>query len=412
MATAQTRSAADLQIVQVPIDELRPDPANPRKISAEELDALTRSLKEFGFIQPVLARHDDHIVLGGHQRLTAARRLGIKVVPVIYVDVTEEQGKLLNLALNRISGEWDDQLLARMLADLKLAPEIDLSLSGFTDDELTRYLKKLASEERREQVETFDLDAALEEARAHAVTKTGDIWLLCDHRLLCGDATVATDVTRLLDGRHADLAFTDPPYNVAYDGGFLKRKKIENDSLSPEAWEAFCRAWGTNLVASVDGALYVCMSTREWPTVSRILEEADARWSDTIIWQKDRFTVGRADYQRGYEPVWYGWREGSKHQWLAGRDQNDVWLVRRPSQSPLHPTMKPLELIERALENSSRVGDRVLDLFLGSGSTMIAAERLGRVCLGVERDPIYVDVAVRRWENFTGQKATRQETAA
>jgi len=259
-------------------------------------------------------------------------------------------------------------------------------------------------------VETFDLDAALEAAQAAHVAKRGDLWRLGDHRLLCGDATDAGDVSRLLGERKAAMAFTDPPYNVGLGdhGGQQRgsrRRRIANDALAPGAWEAFVRAWAQNLLNHVDGALYICMSTKEWPTVSRILEETGAHWSDTIIWEKDRFVLGRADYQRQYEPVWYGWREGASHHWCGDRDQGDVWTIPRPAESELHPTMKPLELVERTIRNSSRPGDAVLDLFLGSGTTVIACERTGRVCFGMELEPAYVDVAIRRWEAFSGEKA-------
>ena len=244
-------------------------------------------------------------------------------------------------------------------------------------------------------------------------TKPGDLWLLGDHRVLCGDSTDTAAVERLQGGTPASMAFTDPPYNVAYGdhGGQqkgAKRRRIANDAMPPEQWEEFCRGWAEQLLANVDGAVYACMSTKEWPTVSRVLEEAGAHWSDTIVWAKDRFTLGRSDYQRQYEPIWYGWREGVKHHWCGDRDQGDVWQIPRPAESPLHPTMKPLELVERAIENSSQSGDSVLDLFLGSGSTLIASERTGRVCRGMELDPRYVDVAVARWESFTGQKAKKE----
>jgi ParB-like chromosome segregation protein Spo0J len=215
-----TIAPTDLQIVPVPIDDLRPDPANPRRISDQELDALTRSLREFGFVQPVLVRHEDKMVIGGHQRLLAARRLGWKTVLVIFLDVTDEQAHLLNLALNRISGEWDEQLLARLLVDLKTSPEVDLSLSGFSDEELQRFLKKLEAEDKRERVETFDLAAAFAEVDDKpTLTQPGDLWLLGDHRLLCGDATSEDDVARLFDGKQAVLMATDPPYLVDYTGG-------------------------------------------------------------------------------------------------------------------------------------------------------------------------------------------------
>jgi DNA modification methylase len=177
--------------------------------------------------------------------------------------------------------------------------------------------------------------------------------------------------------------------------------------MEPEAWETFCRGWARSLVTYVDGALYICMSTKEWPTVSRILAEAGGHWSTTLIWEKDRFVLGRSDYQRSYEPLWYGWREGAKRHFAGGRDQGDVWKIERPSDSPLHPTMKPLPLVERAIENSSQSGDVVLDLFLGSGSTLVAAERTGRVCVGMELDPHYCSMVLARWEAFTGNKAEK-----
>jgi DNA modification methylase len=406
-----TTAAAEIE--NVDIDSLHPDPANPRRIGKEELDALTRSLREFGFVQPVLARKADSAVIGGHQRLLAARRLGWKTVPVIFLDLSVEQSRLLNLALNKISGEWDQELLARMLADLKPVEDIDLSLSGFSEEELGKLLKSLDVREKKERLETFDLDAALEAAQAAHVAQRGDLWRLGDHRLLCGDATDAGDVSRLLGEKKAAMAFTDPPYNVSLGdhGGRQRgsrRRRIANDALTPEVWEAFVRAWARNLLDRVDGALYVCMSTKEWPLVSRVLEELGGHWSDTIIWAKDRFVLGRADYQRQYEPIWYGWREGASHHWCGDRDQGDVWNIPRPADSELHPTMKPLELVERAIGNSSKPGDGVLDPFLGSGTTLIVAERTGRICYAMELEPAYVDVAIRRWEAFTGEKAERE----
>ncbi len=409
---AETAVAGQTEIAveQVPIDDLRPDPSNPRQISQAELEALTRSIQEFGLVDPIIARHDDRIVIGGHQRLLAARKLGLKTVPVIFVDLSPERAHLLNLALNKISGSWDQELLARLLADLQPSEDLDLTLTGFTEEELAKLLRSLDHREKRERPESFDLDAALEAARAAPVAKRGDLWRLGDHRLLCGDAADVGDVRRLLDVRNAQMAFTDPPYNVAYgDHGGQQRgtrkRRIQNDALPPQEWEAFCRAWARNLLENVDGALYICMSTREWPTVSRILDELGGHWSDTIIWAKDRFVLGRADYQRQYEPIWYGWRDGADHHWCGDRDQGDVWEIERPAESALHPTMKPLALVERAIENSSRPGNVVLDLFLGSGTTLIAAERTGRVCYGLELDPHYCQVVLARWEAFTGLKA-------
>jgi DNA modification methylase len=401
---------AGMQVEQVAIDDLRPDPANPRRISARELEALTRSLREWGFVQPVLARREDRVVVGGHQRLLAARKLGLKTVPVIYVDLSVEQSRLLNVALNKISGEWDEELLARILAELQPVDAIDLTLTGFSEDELDKLLRGMDRRERRERTENFDLDAALEAARRATRANPGDLWALGEHRLAVGDATDTAGVRRLLGETRPAMAFTDPPYNVSLgDHGGQQRgsrkRRIANDAMPAEQWEAFVRGWARNLAESVDGAVYVCMSTKEWPLVSRMLAEAGGHWSDTIIWRKDRFVMGRADYQRAYEPIWYGWREGAKHHWCGDRDQGDVWEIERPSASEAHPTMKPLALVEKAIENSSQAGDVVLDLFLGSGSTLIAAERTGRFCYGMEIDPHYASVVLARWESFTGKEA-------
>ncbi len=213
-------SLPSLAVEDVAIDDLRPDPANPRRIGEDELDALERSLRQFGFVQPVLARREDQTVIGGHQRLVAARRLGLTRVPVTWLDVSADQARLLGLALNKISGSWDEQLLARLLADLQATPDLDLSLSGFGEDEVKELLRSLETREKRERPEAFDLDEALEEARRAPRTKPGDLWALGDHRVLCGDATSAADVARLLDGATPTLLATDPPYGVSLDGSW------------------------------------------------------------------------------------------------------------------------------------------------------------------------------------------------
>ncbi len=406
-------TVATTLVEQVDIGLLRPDPANPRKISAAELEALTRSLQEFGFVQPLVALRSDHTVVGGHQRLVAARKLGMRQVPVVYVDLPLEQGRLLNLALNKISGSWEDELLARVVADLSLLETVDLSLAGFSEDELEKLLRSLEHREKRERPEAFDLDAALEAAQGAHGAQRGDLWVLGEHRLLVGDATDGADVARLLDGKRAAMCFTDPPYNVALGnhGGQQqgqRKRRLKNDALQPEQWEAFCRGWAKNLLDSVDGAVYVCLAVNErLSMLFDALSAAGGHWSNMLVWTKDRFLLGRGDYQWQYEPIWYGWREGAKRQWHGGRDQGNVLRIKRPASSELHPTMKPLELVERCLENSSRAGDVVLDLFLGSGTTLIAAERTGRVCYALELDPHYAQVALLRWEAFSGGKAEK-----
>lgn len=408
----KTSNSATVAVQQVPIGSLVPDPANPRRISDKELESLARSLQAFGLVDPIIARREDRTVIGGHQRLLAARKLGLKTVPVIFLDLSVERARLLNVALNKISGEFDQELLAQLLAGLDETPGIDLTLCGFDVKEIDDLLLGLEVRDKRERPESIDLDEALRAAYENPRARSGDLLQLGRHRLLVGDATKKEDIERLLGGNRAAMCFTDPPYNVSVGshGGHQRgtsRRKLANDALGPEAWETFCRGWAANLLASVDGALYICMSTKEWPLVSRVLAEAGGHWSDTIIWAKDRFVLGRSDYQRCYEPMWYGWREGAKRQFFGGRDQSDLWQISRPDESPLHPTMKPLAIIERALENSSRPGDVVLDPFLGSGSTLIACERTGRVCYGLELDPHYASLAVARWEAFSGGRAVK-----
>lgn len=401
-------------IEYVRTDSLRPDPRNPRRIDDSELDALARSVATFGLVDPILAQRATGTVIGGHQRLTVAIRQGLETVPVIWLDLSDADARLLGIALNKISGTFDDQLLARMLKELAATPDIDLTLSGFAEDALATLLRSLETAEKRDRPERFDLDDAVAEARREQRSKPGDLWRLGDHALFCGDARSADDLQEVLGGSQAAMAFTDPPYNVdlGNHGGRqrgARRRTMRNDALDDAAWDAFVRGWAQPLLAATDGAVYVCMSSKEWPAVARVLGELGGHWSDTLIWAKDRFVLGRADYQRSYEPIWYGWREGAPHHWCGDRDQSDVWTIVRPADAPLHPVMKPLPLMERAIGNSSRPGDLVLDPFAGSGSTLIAAERTGRRCAAVELDPLFIDVAVRRWERFSGRTAVRDD---
>ena len=333
------------------------------------------------------------------------------MVPVVFQDISREKARSLNLALNRISGTWDDESLARLLADLDQIAGVDIGVTGFDDNKIKKLLKTLDVREKGDRPETFDLDSALEDSKRSPRSKSGDVWQLGDHRIMCGDATDPGHVAAPAANTRAVMGFTDPPYNANYgDHGGARHKgrkrKIVNDALPPEQWDVFVRGQAKILVESVKGSLYICMSTRECPSVSRILVESGAHWSDTVTWAKDRFTLGRADYQRQYEPIWSGWLEGVKHHWCGDRDQGDVWSIERPSDSDLLPTMKPLGLIERAVGIGSQIGDVVLNLFLGSGSTLIAAERTGRVCYGMEIDPHYCEVTVARWEAFADEKAT------
>ena len=405
------QESLELEITYLPIKDLRPDPANPRRISDEELESLTRSIREFGLIDPIIARKDDKVVVGGHQRLLAARKIGLKQVPVVLVGMSEDRAHLLNIALNRISGTWDQEMLARLLAELNDIPDVDLTLTGFSDEELQKHLKSLESREKRDRLETFDLDEAMEAAQSAPVAHTGDVWQLGDHRIMCGDATDSGDVGRLMGEKKANMTVTDPPYNVDYGehggaSGTGRKRTIQNDDLG-EGFYDFLLIACQSILSNTDGAVYIFMACAELHTLQRVFVDAGGHWSTFIIWAKNTFALGRSDYQRQYEPILYGWREGDKHHWCGDRDQGDVWNFDKPTSSPLHPTTEPVPLIQRAIENSSSVGD-VFDPFLGSGTSLIACERSGRICYAMELDPHYVDVAIKRWESFTGEQAKKE----
>ena len=246
-----------------------------------------------------------------------------------------------------------------------------------------------------------DLDEA-PEPPADPISRPGDIWICGEHRVLCGDATVLSDVEKLLDGELADMAFTDPPYNVNYANSAKdklrgKNRPILNDALG-EDFGAFLYDACVNLLCVTKGAVYICMSSSELDALQKAFRDAGGKWSTFIVWAKNTFTLGRADYQRQYEPILYGWKDGADHYWCGARDQGDVWFFDKPVKNDLHPTMKPVALVERAIRNSSKSRDIVLDLFGGSGTTMIAAERAGRRARLIELDPKYVDVIVERWQ--------------
>jgi DNA modification methylase len=436
-----------LTVEQVPIDALRPDPANPRRISDEELDSLERSIRQFGFVQPVLARKEDNTVIGGHQRLVAARRLGLANVPVTYLDISIEQARLLNLALNKISGSWDDQLLARLLADLQSSPSVDISLSGFGEDEIKDLLRSLETREKRERVESFDLDQALEEARREPRSKVGDLWVLGDHRLLCGDATDPLAVARLLDGAEPKLLTTDPPYGVSYDASW--RDGVYN-ALGP-AEKAYMRIDGQPEGEDATGAPGGVRGRRAGGRNTSISGDTRADWSEAfelvpslqvgyvwhagvhagevaeglerigfeivsqVIWDKGLFAMGRSWYHWSHEPCWVVRKKGAKVRFLGTRDQATIWRVPSPkmimggSAEPRldHPTQKPLVLFETPIRNHLKPGEVLYEPFAGSGTALIAAERTGTCAYAMEIDPIYVEVALRRWERFAGQIAER-----
>jgi DNA modification methylase len=394
----------DLQIAWRPLGELIPYARNPRTHTDVQVAQIAASIREFGWTNPVLVDGENGII-AGHGRVLAARKLGLGRVPVIELaHMSEAQKRAYVLADNQLAlnAGWDEALLRLELADLSELG-FDLGLIGFADGELERLL---AGDGRTGLTEDDDAPALPEQA----ITRPGDVWVLGEHRLLCGDATVLADVERVLDGQLADMTFTDPPYNVDY-GASAKdklrgnKRKILNDDLG-SGFEAFLHDACANILAVTKGAVYVCMSSSELHTLQRAFTAAGGKWSTFVIWAKHTFTLGRSDYQRQYEPILYGWPEGHDRYWCGARDQGDVWFVDKPARNDLHPTMKPVALVERAVRNSSKTRDIVLDPFGGSGSTLIACEKAGRGARLVELDPKYCDVVVQRWQDWTGTLAT------
>jgi len=389
------------QIELWPVERLVPYARNPRTHTDEQVAQIAASIAEFGFVNPVLVGADG-VIIAGHARVLAARKLGLNEVPVVVLDhLSEAQRRALVIADNRLAQNagWEEEMLRIELEALR-EDAFNLDLLGFSDDEL----EVLLADPDGTREGLTDDDSVPEEP-GETITKPGDVWVLGAHRLLCGDATKVEDVEKVLAGGLADMVFTDPPYNVNYEGKTKKKLKIGNDALGGKFYE-FLRDACANMIAVCKGAIYVCMSSSELHTLYQAFTDAGGHWSTFVIWAKHHFTLGRSDYQRQYEPILYGWKEGADHFWCGARDQGDVWFVKRPASSQDHPTMKPVELVERAVRNSSKSRDTVLDPFAGSGSTLIACEKTGRQARLIELEPKYCDVIVRRWQEFTGQKAS------
>ena len=394
-----------LSLQYKPLEMLIPYARNARQHSDAQVAQIAASIREFGWAAPIIVDAQSNVI-AGHGRLLAARKLGLAEVPVVSMDhLSDTQRRALILADNKIAenATWDEAVLGVELAALSEAG-FELGLTGFSQDEWERLIEGDLSDEKG----LTDEDA-VPEVSEHAVTKPGDIWILGDHKLLCGDATKADDFKALLGDELVDMTFTDPPYNVNYantakDKMRGKNRPIMNDNLG-EGFGSFLFDACDNILARTKGAVYIAMSSSELDTLQGAFRAAGGKWSTFIIWAKNTFTLGRADYQRQYEPILYGWRDGTDHYWCGARDQGDVWHINKPQKNDLHPTMKPVELVERAVRNSSKTRDLVLDPFGGSGSTLIACEKSGRRARLIELDPKYVDVIVKRWEAFSGCKA-------
>jgi DNA modification methylase len=395
------------QVERWPLDRLIPHARNARTHSETQIAQIAGSIAEFGFVNPVLVG-DDGVLVAGHGRVLAARKLGLHEAPVIVLaHLTPTQRRALMIADNQIAlnAGWNEEMLSAELASLK-EEAFDLELLGFDDADLDRLLATPL-----EEVQSAD---EAPEPPTEPISRLGDIWICGQHRVLCGDATVLSDVEKLLAGELADMAFTDPPYNVNYANSAKdklrgKDRPILNDALGDD-FGTFLYDACVNLLTVTKGAVYVCMSSSELDALQKAFRAAGGKWSTFVIWAKNTFTLGRADYQRQYEPILYGWKDGADHYWCGARDQGDVWFFDKPAKNDLHPTMKPIALVERAIRNSSKSRDIVLDLFGGSGTTMIAAERTERRARLVELDPKYVDVIVQRWQEATGGNALHATT--
>ena len=394
-----------LAIERWSLERLLPYAANARTHSESQVAQLAGSIVEFGFNVPVLV-DERGVLIAGHGRLLAARHLGLAEVPVIRLDhLTDAQVRAYRLADNQLAlnAGWDDELLSAELARLQ-EEGFGLDLIGFSAEELDALMAPLDDEGDGQGDETGEDEVP--EPPVDPVTRPGDLWILGRHRLLCGDSTVLADVEKVLGGAPANMCFTDSPYNVDYGapGKGGKGRRILNDALGG-GFRQFLYDVCVNILTVTKGAVYMCMSSSELHTLQSAFLEAGGHWSTFIIWAKNTFTLGRSDYQRQYEPILYGWKEGGGHYWCGARDQGDVWSINKPARNDLHPTMKPVELVERAIGNSSRENEIILDPFGGSGTTLIACEHMSRQARLLELDPKYVDVIVLRWQEQTGEAA-------
>jgi len=386
---------------QVNIADLKLAKYNPRQISDHDMASLVNSIREFGFVEPIVV-NKNNTVIGGHQRIIAAKQLSMDRLPVVYVDLSKKKEKILNLALNRVHGEWDMGKLSIVLEELKMDNGDDLSLTGFELGEISEIIDSQI--ETNGDEDNFDAEAVAGQIKKPE-SKRGEVYQLGRHRLMCGDATCKDDVDKLMDGQKADMVFTDPPYNVGkgYAGEKLKEKEFQE----------FHQSWFAILIKLVRN----CTPFYVFFGVSHLFEMCDIVRQFLInprllIWYKpDSHGTGGGDYFFNYEPIFYGSRSGKlavKH--YDGDFNRDVWIINKAKASEggfEHPTVKPLQLCLTAIKTSSEEKDMVADLFGGSGTTLIAAEKTGRICYMMEIDEIYCDVIRKRYEEYVGQKETK-----
>ena len=389
------KKTAELKVL--PISVLKPAEYNPRKKlkpGDREYKKIKDSIEEFGFADPLVV-NADMTIIGGHQRLNVAIDLGYTEVPCAVVDVDKTREKALNIALNKITGEWDEQLLADLLTDLKDA-DYDLDYTGFDAPEVDALFSNIYDKKVKE--DDFDVDKELKQP---CFSQSGDLWLLGRHRVICGDSTGEEVYTRLMDGEKANLVLTDPPYNVDVEE---TAGKIMNDNMEDSEFHKFLlsayRCMHSNLAD--DGSIYVWHADTEGINFRTAFKEAGFYLSGCCIWVKNALVLGRSPYQWRHEPCLFGWKQKGKHQWYGDRKQTTVWEYDKPRSSKDHPTMKPVNLMSYPIKNSTMTNGIVLDPFLGSGSTLIACCETDRICRGIELDPKFVDCIVKRYIEWAG----------
>lgn len=380
------------------IDALKPAAYNPRKklkAGDKEYEKIKNSIQEFGYVEPIIVNYN-MTVIGGHQRLTVLKDLGYTEVQCVMVHIEDESKvKALNVALNKITGAWNEQLLADLIVDLQ-KEGFDTDLTGFEAPEIEQLFSKVHNKEINE--DGFDVEAELQKP---AMSKKGDLWLLGKHRVICGDSILPETYSLLMDGRKVNLVLTDPPYGVDVEE---TAGKIKNDNLADEDFYKFLFAAFTNMEQNMenDASIYVWHADTKGLIFRRAFSDAGFYLSGCCIWKKNTLVLGRSPYQWQHEPCLYGWKLGGKHQWYSDRKQTTIWEYDRPKVSKDHPTMKPVALMAYPIQNSSMSNCIVLDPFLGSGSTLIACEQTGRICYGVELEEKFVDVIVRRYIEQVG----------
>ena len=386
-----------------PITRLIPYARNARTHSDSQVAQIAASIQEFGFTNPVLIGADGGII-AGHGRVLAARKLGLEQAPVIVLPhLTDNEKRAYILADNRLAelAGWDDEAL-RLELDALSEQNFDLGLTGFDDEELRKLQECAAASEG------FTDEDAIPDPPPQPVSRTGDLWELGRHRLFCGDATQPDHLDQLMAGEHADLVFTDPPYNVAYQGYTDQRLTIRGDHMSAEAFVKFLNSTFTSYrrIVAPAASIYVFHASLSQREFQAAMEAAGFTVRCQLIWAKNTFAWGFGRYKFQHEPIFYGHVRGEKDEWFGDKSQSTLWQENKPAANRMHPTAKPVELVERALLNSSRPAGIVADLFGGSGSTLIACERRARRARLMEIDPVYCDVIVKRWQDYTGQKAT------